>query len=180
MSQYVAFLRGINVGGHRPLKMEDLREMITGLGFKNVATYIQSGNIIFNADEEADRDFLATKIKLQIEKTFGYDVPVIITVPADLNDALAAFPFDKREGWKGYISLLANKPINEQVRELEAFSSKIEKFEIQDTILFSIVDKQADEKPKFSNSFVEKKLGVPATTRNLRTIHKIIALADSS
>lgn len=180
MDTYIAFLRGINVGGYRPLKMTDLRQMFAKLGFNNVSTYIQSGNVVFDTAEDADPDFLSTKIKVQIAETFGYDVPVIIRTPYDLKDSLASFPFDDKDGWKGYISFLANKPMDEQAKELESLSSDIEKFVVRGAELFGFVDKQTDEKPQFSNSFVENKLGVPATTRNLRTVNKILAMAASS
>jgi len=180
MTTYIALLRGINVGGHRPIKMQNLRQMFSELGFQNVATYIQSGNVIFDANDEANLAFLSTKIKVQIEESFGYDVPVILRTPSDLEDSLAFFPFDDKEGWKGYISFLANKPMDEQAKELESLSSDIEKFVVRGTELFGFINKQTDEKPQFSNSFVENKLGVPATTRNLRTINKILGMATSS
>lgn len=154
--------------------------MFAGLGFESVSTYIQSGNVIFDADEKAEPSFLSTKIKVRIEETFGYDVPVIIRAPSDLENALSSFPFTEKAGWKGYISFLAHKPLEEQAAELESLSSNVEQFEIRASELFTLVDKKTDEKPQFSNSFVEKKLGVPATTRNLRTVNKILELASSS
>ena len=85
------------MGGYRPLKMEELREMFAGLDFNKVSTYIQSGNITFDADTEAEPNFLSTKIKLRIEETFGYDVPVIIRTPSNLENSLNSFPFDNRK-----------------------------------------------------------------------------------
>jgi hypothetical protein len=66
--------------------------------------------------------------------------------------------------------------MNKQAKEMEALSSDIEKFLIRGTKLFGFVDKQTDEKPRFSNSFVENRLGIPATTHNLRTINNILDL----
>jgi uncharacterized protein (DUF1697 family) len=174
MDTYIALLRGINVGGHQPLKMEELRRMFSGIGFSNISTYIQSGNIVFEADDGTDPDFLSTKIAVKITETFGYEVPVVIRRPDEVREMLADFPFEEKEGWKGYISFLANMPMAEQAAELEAQSSAVEQFKIQGTALFSVVNKQAEPTPKFSNSFVEQRLGVPATTRNLRTVRKIL------
>ena len=67
-----------------------------------------------------------------------------------------------------------------QVEELEKLSSDIEQFKVRETELFSIVDKQTDKKPLFSNSFVEHQLGIPATTRNMRTVNKMLELASVS
>ena len=154
--------------------------MFAGLGFNKVSTYIQSGNITFDADTEAEPNFLSTKIKLRIEETFGYDVPVIIRTPSNLENSLNSFPFDNRKGWKRYISFLSSKPMPKQVEELEKLSSDIEQFKVRETELFSIVDKQTDKKPLFSNSFVEHQLGIPATTRNMRTVNKMLELASVS
>jgi uncharacterized protein (DUF1697 family) len=85
---YIALLRGINVGGHRPLKMEELRQMFVMLGFENVSTYIQSGNVVFDAADQ-DESQLATKIKNQIADTFEYDVPMIICTVEQLQKTLA-------------------------------------------------------------------------------------------
>lgn len=95
MTTYIALLRGINVGGHRSLKMEDLRELFSSMGFDNVTTYIQSGNVIFDASSK-DETVLARRIKAQIEDTFGYDVPVIIYSAKRLQKILDEVPFEKR------------------------------------------------------------------------------------
>ena len=92
---YIALLRGINVGGHRKLKMADLRTIISDMGFENVQTYIQSGNVVFEASE-IDTDELSRKIKLQVETTFGYEVPVIIRTAAVLKSILANMPSRKK------------------------------------------------------------------------------------
>lgn len=175
MNQYIALLRGINVGGYRKIRMEDLREMFTAMGFEKVKTYIQSGNVVFVASGK-DRAELSHEVKNQIKDTFGHEVPVIIRTPPEMEKALVQFPFEEKEGWKGYISFLADRPTEEQRKELESLSSGIEKFIIARGEVFSIVDKKTKEKPQFSNSFVEKKLKIQTTTRNLRTVRKILEL----
>lgn len=177
MTTYIALLRGINVGGYRPLKMEDLREMFTLLGYENVATYIQSGNVVFEAPDSGET-LLAEKIHRQIQETFEYDVPVIIRTVPQVEDILKQFPFAKTEGWRGYVSFLPDEPDKDQKQALEARSSEIEKFEIQGRQVYSLVDKQTQQRPLFSNSFIEKQLNLAATTRNLRTIGRILKLAN--
>lgn len=176
---YIALLRGINVGGYRPLKMEELREMFSGLGFDNVSTYIQSGNVIFEAPEQ-DEDQLANKIQDQIEATFGYKVPVIIYLSADLKEILEQFPFKEKEGWKRYITFLSDQPSEEQTERLEAQSNNIETFQVGNRAVYVQVDKQIDKKPQFSSSFIQKQLNIPATNRNLRSVNKIVVLAAPS
>ena len=176
MTRFIALLRGINVGGHRKIKMDDLKEMLVLANLENISTYIQSGNVIFDA-ELNDKANLSALISKQIEATFGFDVPVIIRSPEELRKALAGFPFQEKEGWKGYISFVANEPDSETKKQWISSSSDIEKLAVGGNHLFSLVNKQSDEKPQFSNTFVEKTVGVPATTRNLRTVRKIIEMS---
>lgn len=177
MKKYIALLRGINVGGHRKIKMDDLKAMFRSMGFENVATYIQSGNVVFEASQE-EPDDLSSRISMQIDTTFGHDVPVLIRTPDELDAIMKALPFKQKEGWKGYISFLSGEPSSELKQKLESESSGIEKFRFRERELYSFIDKQTEEKPLFSNGFVEKKLTVIATSRNLRTVQNILDLAD--
>ncbi|NGP87073.1 DUF1697 domain-containing protein [Fodinibius halophilus] len=179
MISYIALLRGINVGGHRPLKMEDLRKMFLQLGFKKVETYIQSGNVVFEVPESRQTDQLVPLIKEQIEESFGYDVPVVVRSAYRLGAILNNFPFDIKEGWKGYITFLAEEPDSEAKEQLESQSNNIETFKVAGTQVYSVVNKKADQKPQFSNRFIEKQLRVAGTNRNLRTINKVLNLASA-
>ena len=150
--------------------------MFSDMGFSQVRTYIQSGNVVFDTSKE-DEEALADRIAKGIRKSFGYDLPIIVKPIPFVKQTLEHYPFVLEEGWKGYITFLAAQPLAEQADELESLSSEIETFKVGDAIVYSAVDKQTDQKPLFSNSFVEQKLGVPATTRNLRTAGKIIEMA---
>ncbi|MCC5941882.1 MAG: DUF1697 domain-containing protein [Balneolaceae bacterium] len=77
MKTYIALLRGINVGGNNIIKMADLRECLTKEGFSNVQTYIQSGNVILQSDEE-DKDKLLNRIQAALNGTFDYQYPVVL------------------------------------------------------------------------------------------------------
>lgn len=156
--------------------MNDLRILLTSLGFEQVTTYIQSGNIVFET-ENKDPAELGGKIKQQIDSTFGYDVPVIIRTIPEISDALQHFPFDERDGWRGYISFLPEHPSADRKQELESRSGTIERFRVRNREVYAMVDKQTDEKPLFSNGFIEKQLRLPSTTRNLRTVRKLLDIA---
>ncbi|MCW9705579.1 DUF1697 domain-containing protein [Fodinibius salsisoli] len=176
MPKYIALLRGINVGGHRKVKMKALRALFGSMGFKNVATYIQSGNVVFDAPKtEVNR--LSNTIKQQIEDQFGYDVPVIVRTAANLEKVLKNMPFEKQEGWKRYITFLSEEPDESHKQKLEAQSSNIEIFKLGNKVVYAQVDKQTSAKPKFSSNFIQQQLNIPATNRNLRTINKILDLA---
>ena len=90
---YAAFLRGINVGGHRKIKMADLRTAFVDLGFENVKTVLASGNVRFEATE-SDADALCQLIEQQLAQTFGYPIGVIVRTLAELQSLLAAPPID--------------------------------------------------------------------------------------
>jgi uncharacterized protein (DUF1697 family) len=88
---YVALLRGINVGGHT-VKMERLRDLFTELGFTEVQTYIQSGNVFFES-AQADREALARAIEEHLRDALGYEVPVYLRTIPELEQVLALDPF---------------------------------------------------------------------------------------
>lgn len=88
---YIALLRGINVGGHT-VKMDALRRLFEELGFGNVRSYIQSGNVFFIADE-VDRAALAERIERHLRASLGYEVPVCLRTVAELEQVIAADPF---------------------------------------------------------------------------------------
>lgn len=149
--------------------------MFESMGFENVKTYIQSGNVVFDATADNTKE-LPEVIKKQIDESFGHDVPVLIRRPEELKKVLEAFPFEEKEGWKGYIGFLSDKPSSELIKKLESYSSDIEKFKVAGDNLYAFVDKETDQKPNFSNGFIEKQLGLDATTRNLRTVGNILEL----
>ena len=94
MIKYVAFLRGINVGGKRLIKMEDLRRVVESIGLKNVRTFIASGNVLFETSQN-NRDALARKIEKKLLTAFGHDVPVVLQSIDELKDLLRTGPLMK-------------------------------------------------------------------------------------
>lgn len=179
MLKYIALLRGINVGGHRKLKMEELRAMFTSMEFKNVSTYIQSGNVVFETDE-TDAAILENSIAQKIKEQFNYQVPVIIRTHADFERVQKNMPYEKKEGWKRYVTFLSEAPDTAHKKLLESLSSSIEQFSVGDKEIYVQVDKQTNQKPKFSSSFIQQQLNISATNRNFRTVNKILELASSS
>src|SRR5690554_8017781 len=94
MDNKIALLRGINVGGKKKILMADLKELFIQLGCKQVKTYIQSGNVLFESIE--DNSQLADQIKIAIQKKFDFDVPVILLSKAELIEAYTSNPFLSR------------------------------------------------------------------------------------
>ena len=95
MTIYIALLRGINVGGKNIIKMKDLRGLLEQIGFQSVTTYIQSGNIIFQANERADA--VQAKIEQEISNKYGFSVPVIVRTGMEFSDMIRNCPYPRSE-----------------------------------------------------------------------------------
>ena len=164
---FVVLLRGINVGSHRPLPMADLREVCRSIGLEDVATHIQTGNVVCNADEAASA--VAESLRAAIDTEFGYDVPVVVREREEYLALLEDAPFEDLPGTdeaKLYVTFLHAMPEAEAVDELEAESDDVETYVVGDRAVYSVVRREKYEPKRFSNEFVESTLGVPATTRN--------------
>ncbi|MFN2576708.1 MAG: DUF1697 domain-containing protein [Pyrinomonadaceae bacterium] len=176
--RYVAFLRGINVGGNKLIKMEALAAAFTSAGFRNVKTYIASGNVIF--DSGAKPDSLAKKIEQTLLKTFGHQIAVVVFSLADLKALVKSNPF---KGVKrgSDVMLFVTFLRAEVARPESPLESKAEKFkgiEIQERAAFMVARRKKTGWFGFPNNFIEKELGVAATTRNWSTVEKVLMVAS--
>jgi uncharacterized protein (DUF1697 family) len=178
MPIYIALLRGINVSGQKPVPMTELQKLFETLGHKGAKTFIQTGNVVFKSPS-SDRAKLGGAIEAGIRKRFGFDVPVILRTAEELRDALSGNPYAKRklEGEdRVYITFLQSAPTKESAKALEIHSDPVDELTLSGTEAY-ILARKGYGKSKLSNTFVEKKAGVPATTRNLETTAKLIELA---
>ena len=174
MKRYVAFLRGINVSGQKLIKMETLKEMFNVPGFKNVVTYIQSGNVIFDA-KDTDTDVLRKKVEKLLHKALGYEVVTIVRSVDQIREAIAANPFlNLNEDQKLYVHFLSEVPDAALFPLLDKVKAENEDFKVVNTELYLV--SIAYGNTKLSNAFIEKKLGVASTARNWNTVNKITEL----
>src|SRR5579871_6734186 len=130
MPNYVAMLRGINVSGSKPVKMEALRASFEALGFTNVRTYVQSGNVIFGAKERTAAP-LAPKIAARIKRDYGYDVPVLVLGAAELARVVDENPFVGKKGidpTKLHVTFLTAPPAAAGLKKMEAVVSGRDEF----------------------------------------------------
>lgn len=171
--RYVALLRGINVGGNNMIKMEKLRETVAGLGFGDVKTYINSGNVIFDA-KKADGKKLAGKIHDAIRLDFGFEISVMVRSIDEIKALIGDNPFEGQfENDKDLHALFLNEPLTpEQTTLLKAQGNAAERFHITDRnilclLTISILDSLVGK------GFIDKKLKVATTARNWRTVKKI-------
>lgn len=172
--KYLALLRGINVSGKNSIKMEDLRKLLEINGLNNVKTYIQSGNVFFESDENTN---FSKKISSIIKTHYGFDISVIMVAKSDLEFVINTNPFyDKNlETKQLYVSFLSEKPSNENFNLLKEIDFNGDLFEIKERFLFlKYADSAANT--KLDNKIIEKKLQVIATTRNWNTVNKLLAM----
>ncbi len=174
---YIAFLRGINVGGHQ-VKMDHLRALFTELGHTHVRTYIQTGNVFFEAPE-GDRAALTEAAESHLRAALGYAVPVCLRTVAEVEQTLARDPF------KGAVVtddmrlcvVFAAKPVP-QTLELPVWSPR------RDMEIRAVTEMDAfvvwhlrDGRPPASSKFLEQTLGSDVTTRFVHTTAKILDAA---
>lgn len=178
MNTKIAILRGINVGGKRKILMADLKELADTLGYRNIQTYIQSGNLIFELDEKIENKEIAKNIELAIEKKFGLEVPVIVLSKDDIESAIAKNPFYKADADinKLHLTFLNEFPEKDKQEIAESFDFAPDKFKIIGQNAF-VYCEDSYHKSKLTNDFFEKKLDVKATTRNWKTVLKLWELS---
>jgi len=178
----IALLRGINVGGHKKIKMTALKMMFQELGFSDIVTYIQSGNIIFKSIE-TDLKVVENQISKGILKTFGYDVSVLVITRETMVSIYKENPFYTRlenneiDQKKMYFTILSSSPEQLRIAALQELSSNQEAFVITSKVVYFFAGKGYGN-TKLNTSFFEKKLEVKATTRNLKTLIKLLGLSN--
>lgn len=179
MTIKIALLRGINVGGHRKILMADLKQLFEKQGFKNISTYIQSGNVIF-VTTETNNNKIAEQIEQAIKQKYGYDVAVIVLDTKELEQAVKNNPFCKsNEDTKPlHLTFLNTAPSKEAKEHAQSYSFAPDKFSIYGQFVYIFCQGKYHE-TKISNNFFESKLKVKATTRNWKTVLKLLEMTTS-
>jgi uncharacterized protein (DUF1697 family) len=172
--KYVSLLRGINVGGKNMIKMELLREMFSSLGFENVKSYINSGNIIFET-MEADNNRLSEKIAQKIVETFSFDIRVITRKMQEIAEIVANNPFaGEFENDKDVHVFFLDEEMPAEKRELLlSNNNENERYFVRNREIFCHLRIGVLES-LMGKDFIAKKLKVASTARNWRTVNKIL------
>ena len=179
MTTYISILRGINVSGQKIIKMDALRNMYENLGFKSVKTYVQSGNVIFKSKVFKIAD-LEQNISRQIKKDFGFDVPVIVLTIDKLKKIIENIPFSKdlsKDASFLLVTFLSSKPESFERELIENKKSHKEEISFSDDAVY-LYCPDGYGISKLSNSFLETKLKVGATTRNWKTTNELLKIAQ--
>ena len=174
---YIALLRGINVSGHKKIKMPDLKAIFETLGFTNVRTYIQSGNVVFESNSAED---LGSKISAKIQEQFGFEVSVICRTAEEMEQVIKRNPYSEMVGFEAeklYVTFLQETPSAEKLEALKAFTFEPEMYTVSGKEIY-VYCFNGYGNTKLENSFFEKKLKVAASTRNWRTVNKLVEMSQ--
>jgi uncharacterized protein (DUF1697 family) len=180
MTKFIALLRGINVSGQKKIKMSELQLLFEKLGFQDVETYIQSGNVVFSTKEKSGEK-LEAKISSGIKAKYGFDVQIIVITPEEIEFVLKNNPFlkKKKDSEKLYVTFLSKAPTAECVKKLKAIDYSPEKFILDGKFIFLTLP-SGYGKARLNNNFFEKKLKVFGTTRNIKTVMTLLEMVCSN
>ncbi len=173
MEKFIIFLRGVNVGGHKKIRMADLRMLLEKEGFNNVKTYIQSGNVVVEAK---GLEGLSDQISRSIKKQYGFEVPAIAFSAAELAGILDDCPFPEEKKQASYFLLLFAMPDKDLAGPLQEMECPGEELHVSERCVYLYYALGAG-KAKLTSNLIEQKLKVVATARNYRTMMKMLELA---
>ena len=180
MNKSIAILRGINVGGKRRVLMADLKLLFENLGFFNIETYIQSGNVIFDTVSKLTNIEISDTIEKSILDKYGFIVPVIIRSVTELQQTINNNPFYQEKNTEItqlHLTFLKDKPLKENLLKIETYNSYKDEFFIAGKEVYVFCEEKYSQS-KFTNNFFENKLKVSATTRNWKTVLKLLELSN--
>lgn len=176
-NRFIALIRGINVGGHAVIKMSDLKKMFEQLGFKDVSTYIQTGNVIFSSSQ-TDKSKLAGQIEKKFKSSTGQEVTVFILTNDKLKKAASYNRFEPEKRDKEqrcHLMFLSDKPDTEHIKALMKQKGEEYRFHVHDDVLYYAYDNKYAGNRR--NIDFEKLLGVKGTSRSWKVVDKLIKLS---
>ncbi len=193
MQTYISILRGINVGGHKSVKMDVLRQIYVDLGFENVQTYIQSGNVIFCSENSSPQD-LTINITEKIVEKFAFEVPIMVISLSEFKEIINNNPFledvsqekqleSQKENQKDstyfhitFLSETPEKALFDKIKEKEYQKDELVLVLVGENIYLYCPESYSNS--KLTNSFFKSKLKVIATTRNWKTSLELLKMAE--
>jgi uncharacterized protein (DUF1697 family) len=177
MKTLVALLRGINVGSKNRVPMAGLKSELAELGFEDVVTYVQSGNVVFRAPA-GSKDDTAADIEKRITKAYGLSVAVVLRTPAELARIAKNNPFLGREAdlSRLHVVFLNRRPPAGAVAKLDPERSPPDEFRVRTREIYLHLP-GGSARTKLTLDYFESRLGVAGTARNWKTLLKLIELA---
>ena len=179
MYTHLALLRGINVSGHKMINMAALKKALEAVGFQKVVTYIQSGNVFVDTEEESPGK-VGFIIKQEIFKEFGHDVPVIVIGKEDLQACLDRNLFLNEaeiDLKKLYVSFISSELPDNMITQLNLNFIKPDEIQLDGKRIYLKYD-ISPAKTKLDNKWIEKSMNVVSTTRNWNTVKALLKMFD--
>ncbi|MGH7884614.1 MAG: DUF1697 domain-containing protein [Thermodesulfobacteriota bacterium] len=178
MDKYVAFLRGINVGGRKKIKMAELQEAFESSGFQNIKTVLASGNVLFETPK-TNTNVLIKNIEENLKKTFGFEVGVIVRTLEDIQKLVDVNPFKNIKVTPQtilYVTFLSEKPNNRLNIPYESPNKDFKILSVSESEVLSVLILTSKFNTTDSMKILEKEFGKKITTRNWNTLKKITEL----
>lgn len=181
MATYISILRGINVSGHKLIKMETLKQLYESLGFKTVQTYIQSGNMIFTY-KATEAHQLGNRISKKIIEQFSFEVPIIVLGIEELKYIVRNNPFisdPSKNAAHLHVTFLSALPEKINIEKMKDGKYGADDFSVLDKAIY-LYCPNGYGNSKLTNTYLESKLKVMATTRNWNTTNVLLNMAEKS
>ena len=179
MKTHLALLRGINVSGHNMMKMDVLKTLLENAGFQNVRTYIQSGNVFVDSEEEHGAS-VGFKIKQEIFKELGLEVPVVVITKEDLEACFKNNSYLKEKECdtkKLYVAFLSKELQGSAINDLKISQFKPDEAAIDKSRIY-IKYAVGAGKTRLDQKYIEKKLNLVATIRNWNTVTTLLEMFE--
>jgi uncharacterized protein (DUF1697 family) len=179
-NSYIALFRAINVGGHAIIKMSELKKMFEQMGFTDVTTYIQTGNVIFSS-HESDKKKLAVLIEKKFKSSTGHESKIFILTNDKLKKAVSKNTFEPEKHANEqlcHLLFLSGKPDTAHIKELMKLEGKEYRFNVHDDVMYYAYDKKFAGNRRFID--FENILGVKGTSRSWKVVNKLIELSEQT
>ena len=176
MTKYVAFLRGINVGGHKPVSMERLKKAFESLGFRNVKTLLATGNVLFEAPS-AKAGTLVKRVEDKLRQTFGHEIGTIIRTVEELQDLADSNPFrgiKVTPQTRLYVTFLSEKPRSSLNIPYSTPEKDFQILRVAATEACSVLTLSPGRRTVDLMRILEKEFGKKVTTRNWNTVARVL------
>lgn len=177
---FISLLRGINVSGQKKIRMAQLRDLYESLKFKNVRTYLQSGNVVFDCNL-TDIEILSAQIEIRVKEIFGFPVTVFLRNEEDFKKLVTGNPFlseEKIDDSKLHVTFLDSSPSSGSLENLGGHNSGEDLYSPAGREIYLFCP-NGYGKTKLNNKFFERKLKMPATTRNWKTVKALFELSKA-
>ena len=172
MDTFIALFRGINVGGNNIIPMKELTSLMSEHGYTDVKTYIQSGNVVFNANHEPD-----SEIGELVERKFGFKPEVLILSRSDLIQAIESNPYSPAEGKHCHFGFCKSFPKTANITKLRELKTDSEQFCVKGSVFYLHAPDGIGRSKLAAKA--EACLGVPVTSRNLNTVNKLSEMLEN-